>query len=87
MDIDLIRPIDTFEEYMKSDETRGNCAAFEICSNVDVFHLDNVRLTLHRDEYPMSYIVAVGPKSIVRNGKEVFDPYLSARQKTSVLKM
>ena len=77
MDIDLIRPIDTFEEYMKSDNIRGNCAAFEICSNVNGFFLNNVRLTLHRDEFPMSYLIAVGPKSILRNGKEIFDPYLS----------
>jgi len=86
MDIDLARPIDTFEEYMKSDETRGNCAAFEICSNVDGLYLDNVRLTLHRDVFPMSSLIEVGPKSIVRNGKEVFDPYLSATAENIYLK-
>lgn len=35
-------------------------------------------LTLHRDEYPLSYIVCIGPKSARDNDLEYFNPDMSS---------
>lgn len=81
MDIDLSAPIDKFPDYLKCDKVRGTFAAFELGANIENLTLKNIRLTLHRDEYPESYLMCIGPKSIVLGGREVFDPYLSSTAK------
>lgn len=82
--IDLFAPIDTFKEYMEGDEIRGTCAAFELGCNLNGMHLKNIDLTLH-DYLKESYLISIGPKSIIRNGKEIFDPYFSSKAKNITL--
>jgi len=76
--IDLRSPIDGFDVYKESDPVRGSFAAFEIGANVGYISFENIDITLYKEKYPLSYLVCVGPKSVVHNGKEVFDPYLSS---------
>ena len=85
IDVELCAPIDKFSEYLDGDKVRGTFAAFELGANIENLTLKNIRLTLHRDEYPESRLMCIGPKSIVRNGKEVFDPYLSPTAKNVTL--
>ena len=75
--MDLRGPADSFEEYLNSDPVRGHSAAFEICSNLKKVVLENIRLTLHREQFPLSYLITAGPKSIARGDIEVFDPEVS----------
>lgn len=74
---DLNGPIDCFPEYVRGDKTRGSFALFELGTNIGTLTLENIDLILHRDEFPLSYLACIGPKSIVCGDKEVFDPYLS----------
>ncbi|MBO4216898.1 MAG: hypothetical protein J5940_03030 [Clostridia bacterium] len=85
IDVDLCAPIDPFPDYSNGDPVRGACAAFELGADTDGLTLRNVRLTLHRDALPESYLLTVGPKSIVNNGHEVFDPYISCAVKNITL--
>lgn len=77
--VDLCSPIDEFDEYLNSDPIRGSFAAFELGANIGFLSLENIELTLYKDKYPFSYLLCCGPKSIVRDGNEIFDPYLSSR--------
>lgn len=78
--IDLDRPCDLFKPYLESDPVTGSFAAIEINANIRRLSLENVNLKLY-DHYPMSFLIAVGPKSVRLDagedkGKlEVFDPY------------
>ena len=67
--IDLDYPIDTQSCYMKSDPARGHFGAFEIGSNLESVTLRNIDITFHRDRFPLSHLVCVGPK--------VYDPWVS----------
>ena len=78
IDADLCCPIDPFPAYSNGDPVRGACAAFELGADTDGLTLRDIRLTLHRDILPESYLMTVGPKSVVNNGYEVFDPYVSS---------
>ena len=57
---------------------RGNFAAFEINSNLKNIHFRNIAVKLYKDRFPLSWFAVVGPKSVVRNGCELFDPYFSS---------
>ena len=74
IDVDLDAPTDLFDDYLRSDPVTGTCAAFELNSNLGCVTLENVRVNLHRDRFPHSYVLCVGPKSIRKSGKEIFDP-------------
>lgn len=78
IDIDLEKPIDLLPEYLNSDPVKGAIAGFEFGANVGNIHFKNISITLHRDKFPMSYLVAHGPKSVRRNDTEVFDPNISS---------
>ena len=80
--VDLCAPIDGFDVYRNSDPIRGHFAAFELNANIGYISLENIALTLYKERYPLSYLVCVGPKSVVHKGKEVFDPYISSRVET-----
>lgn len=86
IDVDLSAPVDSFAEYLESDPVRGAFGAFEIGANVECLSLENVRLTLHRDRFPLSQLVVVGPKSCRLGSREVFDPYVCNRVREIVLK-
>ena len=77
--IDLNTPIDGFPEYVLGDPVRGIFAAFELGANIGTICFENIDVTLHKDEFPLSYLICIGPKSIVCGGKEIFDPYISCR--------
>ena len=76
--IDLHSPIDGFKEYQTADPVRGTFAAFEIGANIGYICFENVDIKLYKDEFPRSFPVCIGPKSIVSGGKEIFDPYISS---------
>ncbi len=79
--VDLAGPIDGFREYRESDPVRGAFAAFEIGANIKHLFFENIDLTLHREKYPLSYLLCAGPKScVVDEGTcEIFDPYVSCK--------
>ncbi len=79
--VDLAAPLDRFREYWDSDPVRGAFAAFEIGANIGHLVLEDIDLTLHKKEFPESYLLCAGPKScVVDDGKrEIFDPYVSCR--------
>lgn len=76
--VDLTGPIDRFAEYLHSDPVRGVFAAFELGSHIGYVSFDHIDLTLHREAYPLSCLVMIGPKSIRQGDREVFDPYLTS---------
>lgn len=78
MEIDLRQPGDMMDTYLNSDPIRGNFGAFEMNANLTNVHFRNIRLTLHKDRFPLSWFVTVGPKSYVRGDYEVFDPEFSS---------
>ena len=75
--MDLSAPVDAFDEYLNSDPVRGAFAAFELGSNIGNISFENIRLTLHKDKYPLTYLATVGPKSIRVGEREIFDPYIT----------
>ena len=80
--VDLQAPIDGFGVYQNGDPIRGHFAAFELGANIGYISFENITLTLYKERYPLSYLVCVGPKSVIYRGKEVFDPYISSRVDT-----
>lgn len=77
--VDLDGPIDRFDAYENGDPVTGSFAAFELGLNVKNLSLRNVDLTLHRERYPYSYLLCIGPKSVrLADGREIFDPHLSS---------
>ncbi len=83
---DLQGPIDAFPEYVNGNAVRGAFAAFELGASIGTLCLEDIELTLHGEEFPLSYLVTIGPKSIVAKGKETFDPYLSSSAENLILK-
>ncbi len=82
IDVDLSTPIDRLPDYENSDPTTGTIAAFEVGANIGHMTLADIRLTLHRDKYPYSYLIAVGPKSVrldrgTPEESEIFDPQIT----------
>ncbi len=76
--VDLNSPIDLFKEYTESDPVAGSIAAFELGLNAKNMYFKNIDLILHRDKYPYSYLVCIGPKSARRGDLQIFDPYFSS---------
>lgn len=79
IDVDLLGPVDSMAEYLEGDSVRGAFGAFEIGANIDYISLEDVRLTLHRDRFPLSFLLVIGPKSVRRDDLEIFDPYVCCR--------
>jgi len=73
-----LTPIDMFPEYADSHPVKGTCAVFELGSNIGNVYFENIDITLHRDEYPLSYIVCIGPKSARNDNFEYFNPDVSS---------
>ena len=78
VELDLYKPIDAFDEYLSADETLGTFAAFEFGSQFGRVELSDIKLSLYKDKFPSSYLASIGPKSIRRDGKEIFDPYINS---------
>lgn len=84
IEIDLDRPIDLMDAYCQSDPVTGSIAGFELGSVFGNVFFENIDVTLHRDLYPTSYFLCIGPKSIrYKNPEgipmEVFDPGISSK--------
>lgn len=82
IEVDLAAPIDRLPDYMRSDPVTGTIAAFEVGSDIAHLSLEDIRITLHRDVYPYSYLLAAGPKSVrfdrgTARETEIFDPHIS----------
>lgn len=86
IEIDLTAPIDNFGPYKAQNPLLGNFAAFELGANIGNISFENIRLTLHKDEWKYSYLICIGPKSSCVNGKECFDPYLSSHAQRMIFK-
>lgn len=84
--VDLNGPIDAFNAYCIGDPIRGSFGAFEFGVNAGYISFEHIDLKIYKEKYPCSYLVCVGPKSIICNGKEVFDPYASSTVDTIELK-
>ena len=84
--IDLQCPIDPFPEYVRGDRVRGVFAAFELGAKIGTISFENIDFTHHGEEFPLSYLVCIGPKSIVSGKKEIFDPYVNSRAERLVFK-
>lgn len=78
IEVDLTEPIDMLGGYKDSDPVRGSFGAFEFGSEIGRLVFENIDLTLHRDRWPYSYLAVVGPKSVMSDGVEIFDPYISS---------
>lgn len=84
VDIDLSGPIDKIGQYAESEDVRGHFGAFEFGANLSRVVLRRVAINFHLDQWPLSHLAVVGPKSIVtfKDGKpewETFDPWVDCR--------
>ncbi len=77
--IDLDSPIDSLDGYVTGDPIKGSFAGFELGLNAKNIYLKNIDIILHREKYPYSYLLCIGPKSARgEGGIEFFDPYFSS---------
>jgi len=83
--VDLEKPIDGMACYTESDPVRGFFGAFELGANIGSLYFNRIDLTLHRDKFPLSYMIVAGPKSSMKDGIEIFDPYLSSHVEKLVM--
>ena len=70
----------------EDDEVRGHFGMFFSNSNVGYLSLENIRYTTDENTSDKTHLIAIGPMSCIRDGKEVFDPYVSATLETLELK-
>ena len=85
-ELDLYKPIDAFDEYLNGDKILGAFAAFELGSDFGRIELSDIKLRLYKEKFPYSYLITIGPKSIRRDGKEIFDPYINSSVDELILK-
>ena len=78
IDIELDEPIDKLNPYLDSDMLRGSFASFETGSRIGNISLENIRVNLNREKWPLSYFLCDGPKSVILGKNEVFDPYVTS---------
>lgn len=55
-------------------------------ANIESITLENINFNIDKEKYPMGFLACVGPKSIVSNGYEIFDPYISCTVEELLLK-
>ena len=77
IELDLFRPGDALPNFMNSDPVTGYFGAFEVCSDIDGLYLENIRVKLYPDKFPLSRFMTVGPRSSRVGDIEIFDPYVS----------
>lgn len=81
----LDAPIDLLAPYTAHDPVLGSFAVFEFGSLIGRVTLRDVHVSLDKAKTPTAYLACVGPKSTRKEGKEIFDPYLSSRVETLIL--
>lgn len=84
--VDLDEPIDNLKNYSESDPVTGSIAAFEIGANIGNLYFENIKVELHRDKYPMSFLMCIGPKTSRIDDLEIFDPEISSEVENVYLK-
>ncbi len=70
----------------EDDDVRGHFGMFFINSNVGYLSLENIQYTTDENTSDKTHLIVAGPMSCIRDGKEVFDPYVSATLDTLELK-
>ncbi len=70
----------------EDDEKRGHFGMFFSNSNIGYLSLENIQYTTDANTSDKTHLITVGPMSCIRDGKEVFDPYVSATLDTLELK-
>ena len=86
IEIDLNAPIDLFDEYVNGDRVLGSFGAFEFGSRLGRVELSDIKMKIYKEKFPTSYFAVIGPKSIRRGEKEIFDPYINSSLEELVLK-
>ena len=85
-DIDVISRHDNMKSYKENNPVTGRFGAWEIGSDIGRLHLENIRITINKERFPLGKPVSVGPKSVVNGEYEIFDPYVSCTLDTLVMK-
>ena len=85
-DIDVISRHDNMKSYRENDPVTGRFGAWEIGSDIGHLHLENIRITIDKERFPLGKPVSVGPKSVVSGEYEIFDPYVSCVLGTLTMK-
>lgn len=85
-DIDVISRHDNMKSYRENDPVTGRFGAWEIGSNIGHLQLENIRISIDRERFPLGKPVSVGPKSVVSGEYEIFDPYVSCTLDTLAMK-
>ena len=62
----------------EDDDIRGHFGMFFSNSNVGYLSLENIQYEAAESTSDKTHLIVVGPMSCIRDGKEVFDPYVSA---------
>ena len=85
-DIEVISRHDNLKSYRENDPVTGRFGAWEIGSDIGYLHLENIRITIDKERFPLGKPVSVGPKSVVVGEYEIFDPYTSCVLDTLTVK-
>ena len=84
--VDLDEPVDKLREYLESDPVTGSIAAFEVGANIGNLYFENINVTLHKEKFPMSFFLTVGPKSARKGEYELFNPEINSMVENLYLK-
>jgi hypothetical protein len=74
------------KSYRENDPVTGRFGAWEIGSDIGHLHLENIRITIDKERFPLGKPVSVGPKSVVSGEYEIIDPYVSCVLGTLTMK-
>ena len=85
-DIDVLSRHDNMKSYRENNPLTGRFGAWEVGSDIGLLHLENIRITINKERFPLGKPVSVGPKSVVNGEYEIFDPYVSCTLGTLVMK-
>ncbi len=85
-DIDVVSRHDNMKSYRENDPVTGRFGAWEIGSDIGHLHLENIRISIDKERFPLGKPVSVGPKSVVSGEYEIFDPYVSCALGTLTMK-
>ena len=74
------------KSYRENNPVTGHFGAWEIGSNIGYLHLENIRIRIDFERFPLGSPVVIGPKSVVSGEYEIFDPYVSCVLDTLTMK-
>ena len=85
-DIDVYSRHCNMKSYRENNPVTGHFGAWEIGSNIGYLHLENIRIRIDFERFPLGSPVVIGPKSVVSGEYEIFDPYISCVLDTLTMK-